>query len=138
MKRELLIQEYILHGFSMKVHVIRVNEEQRGGCYQQITSLEGLINRTSERWYNFYYLARYKEFKSQVRFNRIHKYDLKSHTAQYSRMAEKVGKEEANEMFPLPEYVFHDSVWSFFESIGYDHRNKKVSHTDEFILKEKK
>jgi len=138
MKRELFVREHTLDCLGMKVHVIRVNDEQRGGCYRQISSLEGFINRTSERWYAYYYKSRYHLFNSQVHFKRMYKDDVKLRTVQYCNTKKLIGQKEADKLFSLPEYVFHDSVWSFFESIGYDHRNKKVSHLDKFILREVK
>lgn len=105
----------------LKIHVINVDDNPRGGWYRQIGAAEGMINRSLNRWCNHWLYCPRPNGKpvrnGVLRFGRTDMLDGRW----------------CGEEITIPE-VHHDSVWDFFDSIGYNHKDKRVSNTDAKLI----
>ena len=135
MKSVVMIKETLCIGDpKFIIHVINVDDNVRGGWYRQKTSKEGMIERSIHRWHDFWHTKKYKSYKSQIRFSRWHDDDAEAHFNVRKRYIRLFGDAKAFQLYPEIVSVDHDSVWDFYDSINYDHRNKKVANTDTLIL----
>lgn len=123
-------------GFGGTIHIIQLPEESAGGSYRQIGILEGFVTRVLERWYNFWRMK--STHNSQCKYTRHHSNDEKDRDIQRKNMAERHNQEFADKLFPQYEKIEHDDAYAFFNYIGYDYKNKKVSNTDKFIFIQEK
>lgn len=122
------------NGSSIVIHLINKEENERGGWYKQVTAQEAMIERLSKRWSNHWYDKKYKTHKTRVKFNRWQDHDEDVHLEQKKRCAKYMGVEDLEKMYPTLVKINHDSVWDFFDYIGYDYKNKKVSNIDTLIF----
>tara|TARA_Y100000588_G_scaffold71880_4_gene74023 strand:- start:19081 stop:19506 length:426 start_codon:yes stop_codon:yes gene_type:complete len=136
MQRVSMVKEYTsILGDTFKVHVITVkNGNKRGGSYRQIRAKEGMIERSHDRWFDHWYQKKLTTHHSLTRFDRWTNADDSIYIKARERMAKREGVEVALENYPTYEVVEHDSVWDFFDHIGYDHKNKKVSNIDSLLI----
>ena len=135
MKRTYMIKEFIKNEDSNEyvVHIINTEDNYpKGGWYRQITALEGMIERASKRWFDFWNGK--ENYKSFVRFSRWNKTEEKIYLKQRESYIKLFNKEETDKLFPELNKINHNSVWDFFEYIDYDHKNKKVSNMDKLII----
>lgn len=88
-------------------HITAQDGKECGSWYQQTRSMNGFEQRLLERWYKYQ--------PPSNGFMRIGKFE---HTGYLERGS--------------TEYKF-SSVWEFFKTIGYDHKNKSVKHLDIFL-----
>lgn len=138
MKRTYMIKEFIKNEDSNEyvVHIINTEDNNpNGGWYRQITALEGMVERSSKRWFDFWNGR--KNYKSFVRFDRWNKTEEKIYLEQREKYIKLFNKEETDKLFPELNKINHNSVWDFFEYIDYDHKNKKVSNIDKLIITKK-
>lgn len=148
MQRETMVKESLfdesgdLTGYM--VHKINSRDgDPRGGWYRQIGAKEGLVERTLKRWYYHWHHKKSSEYNSSVKYSRFFQSDMKSHAgtrARYMKLLDThdVTKEEIDKLCPELQFMEHDSVWAFFDHIGYNHKDKRVSYTDKFINKVKR
>lgn len=120
-----------LHCFQTTIHIIKVKNHVDGGWYRQITSKEGMLNRSMDRWYDHW----------NEKFGDTHNSEIKHQrwTDSDERIRDKMAKSSNNkEVYPELIKIHHDSVWDFFKSINYNHKDKRVSNIDSLIHIEKK
>lgn len=109
------------------IHIINVPEKhRRGGWYRQMLSFSGFKDRAINRWYHFW---REKHYEDQPHARvRFHDYD---------EVSERIWK-EAREAYgierPEPIEINHESMWDFYDYIGYNHKNKSVKQIDEVLI----
>lgn len=116
------------------IHCINVDETPMGGWYRQIGVLEGMVGRSLKRWYNFWYLNKSKRYETRVKFEKFSEQDEDINSKLKVNIEKKYGLKLANKMFPKLKKVNHESAYAFFDYIGYDYKNKKISNTDSIIL----
>lgn len=140
MKRDTMVREMIQDGsHDFRVHLIHISEDhKKGGFYRQTRALSGMIDRSLDRWCDYWNKCKSEDFNTMVIFDRWTK--ANSNVLAYSRNKhiEKEGLDSANIYYPEYETIEHESVWDFFYYIGYDYKNKKVSNTDTLIHIEKR
>ncbi len=127
------------------IHKINSRDgDPRGGWYRQIGAKEGLIERTLKRWYYHWNHKKHHEYNSSVKYSRFFEPDIKIHNASRERFMkllegrDGVTQEQIDKLCPELQFMEHDSVWTFFDLIGYNHKDKRVSYTDQFINKVKR
>lgn len=121
------IVERTLGSKDRTVHHIKISDgEPRGGWYRQVTALSGMLHRSLNRWCEHWYHSpkRYEVYRSLTRFDR------------YSVMDAHRESEEAS--YREIKDIHHESLWAFFDFIGYDHKDKRVSNTDKHLILIKK
>jgi hypothetical protein len=126
-KENMFITNYIT-----TVHIITVKKHTKGGWYKQITAKEGMINRSLDRWYNYWNEKKHNEYDAQIKFESWTNADERMHKSQREPYLED-SRELADELYPTLIKVYHSSLWEFFDYIGYDHKDKKVGNTDSLI-----
>lgn len=95
--------------------------EIRGGWYRQLTSLESFVDRLSERWY--YSFQKKNKYNYQPTIQR----DAVEYTDLYY---------EGNPIWVWNKTEkYWNSVWDFYDHLGYNHKDKSVKQLDKFILK---
>lgn len=122
MKRDYKYVQY-LSDRDLVVHTINIDDmEIRGGWYRQLTSIEAFTDRLLDRWYCSYHCKSKKGFRATFQ-----KYNESDHRDLYID-----GK---------PVYVYTrrhvkwNSVWDFYNHIGYNHKDRSVKQLDKYILK---
>ena len=136
MARPTMVQEKLNpNSCKIRIHLINArNGNSRGGWYRQIGAKEGMIERSLERWYDHWHEKKYKTHETSVRFQRWNDSEARIYESSRQRYIETRGLEIADELYPEYETIEHDSVWDFFDYIGYDYKNKKVGNTDTLIF----
>lgn len=103
-------------------HINISDKDRRGGWYRQLTSIETLVSKIGKRWYNNFYL----KSKDKRVFNRYDWEDGQS----WLRINKYL---EETDKYNIVNRYF-DSVWDFYEYIGYDYKNKSVKQLDNLIM----
>lgn len=136
MQRVSMVKEYTsILCDDFKVHVINFQDgNKRGGWYRQTRAKEAMIERSLDRWYEYWNKKKSKTHNSTIRFERWTNADDSIYIKARERMAKREGVEVALENYPIYEVIEHDSVWDFFDYIGYGHKNKKVSNIDSLLI----
>lgn len=140
MKRPTMVREQLSHdSCRIRIHSINArNGDPRGGWYRQIGAKEGMIERSLERWHDHWHQKKYETHKTRIIFDRWSGAESRIYESTRQRYIETKGLDVANEFYPEYETIEHDSVWDFFDYIGYNYKDKKVSNTDTLIfIKEK-
>mgnify|MGYP000395044004 CR=1 FL=1 len=140
MNRKIMIKEKLdIESSAIKIHIINMKEDSHiGGVYRQISASEGMIERSSKRWYYHWSKKKYNTHCSQIRFDRWREDDERYYNETKKRMLGILDKEAFENLYPEIIEKHHNSVWDFFDYIGYDYKNKKVANTDKLIfIKEK-
>lgn len=120
------------------IHVIKISDScARGGWYRQIMSIEAMKSRLASRLFDFWNTKRQMRMsKCMVRFQRVDDTTEMVNVQTKKHLGSHLTEEQLNELFPVPREIHHDSVWDFFEHIGYDYKNRKVAQLDAMILRE--
>lgn len=133
MRSSTMIKENMsITDYSTTVHIITVKKHAQGGWYKQIAAKEGMINRSLERWYNYWNEKKNEKYDSQIKFESWTNADERMHERQRQRYIDD-SKELAEELCPKLIKVHHSSLWAFFDYIGYDHKDKRVVNIDSLI-----
>lgn len=115
-------------------HITKKEEESRGGWYRQSLTIDGLLSRPLKRFNKFWYTPkRYKTHDTLVKYSLWTEEDKNMHVHMRKFSTEKYGIEVALQQYPEIKDVYHDSVWDFFDSIGYNYKDKSVKNTDSLI-----
>ena len=111
------------HELVMTVYRILMDESHKGGWYRQITIMETFVENIMDRWYNNYHLKR-KGHRCPI--SRADDLDIK-HWLQANEYLG--GSEKQCEVI----YKDYQSVYEFFDAIGFDYKNKSVKQLDKII-----
>lgn len=121
------LQENDINCQPIKIHMIKMDTS----WYREIRTIEGIVSRSLDRWCEHWHWQskRYDKWHSYPRFTR---YDEMHH--EFRKELARVSQREYKEI-PL---VHHDSAYAFFDSIGYDHKDRSMKNLDTLILKQPK
>jgi len=109
------------------IHEINIEDMDR----TQLLSLEAMLNRVEKRWYD-HWMEKISH-KTNFKFDKWDRVDQKH----YDEFKKK-DPEIFDLIYPELKYKNHNSVWEFFESIGYDYKSNKVSNYDNLLFIEKR
>ena len=123
-----LIIENTSNHLDKTCHVIDIDGKLSGGWYVQIGMISGFDSRIKKR-FHWHCIRRHHNIK-QGRFSLVYESDLKV-TLRMETRINRILNETARVKYKLK---FHKSIYSFFDSIGWDYKNKKVSYTDEMLM----
>jgi hypothetical protein len=118
--------------FNSTVHTIELDDNANGGWYKQITSIEAMIDRSSNRWFYHWHKKHNQTHQSKLRFNRWRNDDEELYLIQRKNLS-NTSLELSLKLFPEQNKIHHNSVWNFFHYIKYDHKDKKVRNIDSLI-----
>lgn len=140
MKKTLKYIEYLdLESRKTKLHHIVFDDNIHGGMYRQITVIESMISRADKRWFDHWNAKKFKTHHTQPRFYRHHKHDDIAKESSIKLLKKKgLSDNDINQIFPKSLDVYHESVWAFFDAIGFDYKDKTVANTDSLILIEQR
>ncbi|QMV28948.1 hypothetical protein AP1_0241 [Aeromonas phage AP1] len=93
----------------------------KGGWYRQLTSIEGFVGRILNRWYD-----KHMGVIDKGVFGRYDPCD----SGNNERMNKAIGETD----YYKNQEIYFDSVWDFYEHIGYNRGDKKVSTLDNLII----
>lgn len=105
------------------IHLITMEDHKLGGWYRQVSSAEAFTQRIVKRW--FHHWNKKKNYFSRVKFGRWDN----SETEMYN----EVSKAFPNGR-PDLKFVKWNSIWDFYDSINYNHKNRSVKEIDKFII----
>lgn len=109
------------------IHTIKVPDEHpRGGWYRQMTSFSGFHHRALNRWHD-YWREKYYDTHPNARI-RFHDWD------EVSEGIWEDARKANNIEWPEPIEITHESMWDFYDYIGYNHKNKSVKQIDEILI----
>lgn len=107
-----------------QLYKIRIADgNPKGGWYRQLTSIEGFAERILDRWYNNHHLKRRATRGVFGRYDRTCESDNE-------RMNKAIGEID----FYRNQEINFDSVWDFYDHIGYNHKDKTMKTLDNLIL----
>ena len=135
--RTIMIKENLsLDNSNSIIHVITVGDNPSGGWYRQVGASEGMIERSAKRWFNHWHNKKFNTHDSQIRFDRWRKNDEQYYLNRRTEfLANKTDiNNEMIKFYPKLIKKHHDSVWDFFNSINYCHKDKTTKNTDTLIL----
>lgn len=108
----------VVRGKHLINYFIRVSDEMEGGCYRQITMLEGFASRMLNRWYNVHRNGEYTVFGR--------KHETDDSWLRTNKTIKGAGYTVETKHF--------DSVWAFFEYIKFPYKNRRIKELDNQIL----
>lgn len=107
----------------MTIYNITIKDgNQKGGWYRQLTSIESFVENIGKHWYNKFYLKK-KDFRT---ISRCDKGDMGGWLLINSYLDEQ-------EHYSI-EHKYFESVWDFYNYIGYDYKNKSKRQLDNLII----
>lgn len=110
-------------GKVMTVYNITIKDgAPRGGWYRQITSMESFVENIGKHWYHKFYLKK-RDFRV---ISRCDRYDEEGWLRINSYLDEQ-------EQYSIQHKHF-ESVWDFYDYIGYDYKNKSKRQLDNLII----
>ena len=119
MIRECFVEEKLFDKeYHIRIHIIELCSEVKGGWYQSMVSLQAFENRLLNRWLSAWYLKKKKGVGSYTnpRFSRIDKWER------------DIGRNRTLET------IRHKSLKDFYNFIHYDpKRGKRLTYLDRFI-----
>ena len=105
----------------MTVYNITIKDGNlKGGWYRQLTSIESFVENILNRWYD-----KFRNTEHTV-FGRCDKEDEEGWLRINSHLDE-------HEQYSIENKHF-ESVWDFYEYIGYDYKNKSKGQLDNLII----
>jgi hypothetical protein len=125
-----------LHTGEFVIHEITKNEDEpRGGWYWQALSIDAMVSRALNRWSKIWHVPkRYKSHDTLLRFGHWNEEDVKSHNHMRKYYEVELNRPEmAEKMYPAFKTIKHASVWAFFDSIGYNYKDKTAKSIDKLI-----
>lgn len=109
----------------MTIYNITIKDgNQKGGWYHQLTSMKSFVENIGKHWYNKFYLKKKKDFRN---ISRCDKGDMDGWLLINSYLDEQ-------EHYSI-EHKYFESVWDFYNYVGYDYKNKSKRQLDSLIMK---
>ena len=107
----------------MTIYNITIKDgNPKGGWYRQLTSIESFVENIGKRWYDKFYLNQ-NDFRI---ISRCDKGDVDGGLLINSYLDEQ-------EHCSI-EHKHFESVWDFYDHIGYDYKNKSKRQLDNLIV----
>ncbi|ADQ53198.1 hypothetical protein 65p190 [Aeromonas phage 65] len=110
------------HPITQLYHIRIADGHPKGGWYVQLTSIESLVGRMLNRWYDHHYL------KGKTQTGVFGRYD-RSEYHDNERLNISIGEEN----YYRNQEISFDSVWDFYDYIGYNHKDKTMKTLDKLI-----
>lgn len=107
----------IMYCYNIKIS----DENKKGGWYVQLISISAFEHKILNRWYD-----KQRKFGNITVFGKADKEDVEG----WLRINKFLDDEEKYNVVDR----FFDSVWDFYEYIGYNYKNKSVKQLDNLIM----
>ncbi|QAY01377.1 hypothetical protein ZPAH1_orf00363 [Aeromonas phage ZPAH1] len=111
-----------------QLYKIRIYDgHPKGGWYRQLTSIESFVNRILDRWNDHFYS------KGLIKTGVFDRHD-RCEALDNEKMNSVIGKEN----YYRDQEIYFDSVWDFYDHIGYNHKDRSMKTLDNLIINWKK